>query len=43
MLMRLSELLNQVISQQDAQKQITEISKIYDQAKTLKLKDASAK
>lgn len=43
MLLRLSELLTQVISQQDTQKQITEISKIYNQAKNLKLKDATAK
>lgn len=43
MLLKLSELLTQVISQQDSQKQITEIWKIYTQAKNLKLKDATAK
>lgn len=43
MLLRLSELLTQVIGQQDSKNQIAEISKIYDQAKKLNLKDATAK
>ena len=43
MLLRLSELLTQVMNQPDSQKQITEISGIYNQAKNLKLKDATAK
>lgn len=43
MLFRLSELLSRVMTQKDSEKQITEISKIYNEAKNLKIKDATAK
>ncbi|GAB0174988.1 MAG: hypothetical protein HHAS10_08670 [Candidatus Altimarinota bacterium] len=43
MLVRLSELLSHVITKKDSERQITEISKIYNEAKNLKLKDATAK